>query len=657
MVFDQNKIMPVLIGIYLVAMPMFSRLPPYVLFLIFSFTAWVILIIIGRVKPPISFVRLMLAASVLISLIASYGTIFGQEPGTAMLLMLSFLKLFEMKGKRDVLLVIFLGYFLIATNFFHTQSPWIAVYVFIVVVYLTSLLLVFSDRLSSTDFKTRIKISTKMLLQAIPLMLVLFVLFPRIPGPLWSLPEDVKSAGTGVDDKMSPGSINKLISSGAVAFRVQFKQQPPEKKDLYWRGLVLSDYDGKTWTRDDAPARAKPEVTYVSAEAKISEYTVMLEPHARKWLFSLESLIGIEGDYRVTRELQVLSKEPVSSVLSYQMSSNLNVTNKSLYEPERVKNLLLPQGLNPRTIALAKKLWLQAGGNSAEFVSLVLTYFNTQPFFYTLSPLLLGDNAMDDFIFNSQRGFCEHYSSSFVYLMRAAGVPARVIVGYQGGEMSPVDDYMIVRQSDAHAWAEVWSSEQGWTRVDPTAAVSPDRIERGVANAGLDQSKLPSILVLKNEYLIQLGYTLDSFNHGWNKWVVGFNEKKQQELFELLGIENIDKSTLFSWMVIAMTLSGGLLALWIFRSGNKRNKRDVAAYYYDVFCHKLEKAGLLKRRSESADEFLLRIVQQLPELKPDADFITLHYQQIRYGGDDSLEHQKQFIQAVKHFRVNTAVKK
>lgn len=651
MVISNHKFTPVLIGIHLVALPMYARLPPYVLLLIISLTIWTILIITDHIKPPIAFIRILLAFAVIVSLLVSYGTIFGQEPGAAMLLMLSFLKLFEMKSKRDVLLVIFLGYFLIATNFFHTQSPWVAAYVFVVVIYLTSLLIIFSDRLSSTSFKTRMKISMRMVMQAIPLMLVLFVLFPRIQGPLWTLPDDTQSASTGIDDKMTPGSINKLISSGSVAFRVQFKGVSPAQRDLYWRGLVLSNYDGKTWGRDDAPENLLPEVSYATEDAKNIEYTVMLEPHGRKWLYSLESLVAKEGLYKVTRELQVVTSEAINNTYSYSMTSNLKVNNKGLFVQENRKNLLLPEGLNKKSITLARQLQMEAGGDTVTFVNSVLNYFKTNAFSYTLTPPLLAENAMDDFIFNSRQGFCEHYSSAFVYLMRAAGVPARVVVGYQGGEFNPVDDYMIVRQSDAHAWTEVWLDSRGWVRVDPTAAVSPDRISRGIAGAGLEKSGLPSILISNSQLLLQLRYQLDSLNHSWNKWVLGFDEKQQKKLFEMLGIEDIDKATLFSWLVIAMTLSGALVFLWVFKQSEKKLKKDVAAYYYEIFCQKLAKAGLMKEPSESADEFLERVVQVFPELKPRAGFITRSYHRIRYGIDNNDNQKKEFIQAVRKLGV------
>lgn len=647
--FDRKKLLPVLIGIHMVALPMYTRLPPYVLLLIVAFTIWTLLIISGRVQQPVRFIRILLAAAVVMSLIVSYGTIFGQMPGTSMVLMLSFLKLFEMKQKSDVLMVVFLGYFLIASNFFNTQSPWIAVYVFIVVIYLTSLLISFSDRLSTTTIQSRVRLSLRMVLQAIPLMLVLFILFPRLSGPLWSLPKDSKSASTGVGDEMTPGSINDLISSGAVAFRVQFEGEVPEPKDLYWRGLVLSHYDGRTWHRNDLPVDTRLTDIFTFPETKIIKYTVNLEPHGRRWLYSLENLLTNDSGYVVTRERQVVSRDKIDRLVSYSMQSGFGVLVKGLYSDDRVKNLQLPEGVHPHTLSWAKEL-RQKSGSDQGYINSVLNYFRAEGFVYTLTPPLLGDNAMDDFLFNTRQGFCEHYSSAFVYLMRAADIPARVVVGYQGGTINPLDNYMIVRQSDAHAWAEVWLQDKGWTRFDPTSVVSPGRIEHGITNAGLEEDRLPSFLVSENSLLMKMRFQLDSFNHNWNKWVIGFNDKKQRELFEMLGFRNIEKSKLFLWMVIIMTLSGALVALWVFAAKGKKGKEDIAAYYYSVFCKKLEKSGLVKIPSESADEFLVRAVEVLPEQERMMRLITYYYHAARYGRIQ-IARKNKFVSLVKAFRV------
>ena len=648
MAIENHKLTPVLMGIHLVALPLYPRMPAYILLLIGMFTLWTVFIISGRTSQPKKIIRILLVGIVVFSLMVSYGSIFGQGPGTSMLLMLSFLKLFEMKDKRDVIIVIFMGYFLIASNFFHTQSPWVAVYVFAVVIYLTSLLIIFSDRLGSMNFRSRLRVSGKMILQATPLMLILFVLFPRIPGPLWALPDDAQAARTGISDEMSPGSINSLISSGAVAFRVKFEGEPPPHEDLYWRGLVLSHYDGEKWTRDDAPIQARPDIIYENEKADIRKYTVTLESHGRSWLYSLERMIGYEQKYRVTRELQVFADNKINDVIIYKMQSNLHAVNRGLFAPELRKNLALPDNINQRTKRLAMQL--KADGDEAQFVEIVLDYFRNQEFFYTLSPPLLGEQAMDDFLFGTRRGFCEHYASAFVHLMRAGGVPARVIVGYQGGTINPVDDYMIVRQSDAHAWTEVWLNNRGWVRVDPTAAVSPDRIEWGIQNAGVELARLPSILISNNFIFLKMRYHWDSFHNSWNQWVVGFDDKKQKELFARFGVENINAATLVIWLVIAMSVCGGLVALWVFRR-SPEGPQDRTRYYYDVFCNKLEKAGLTRKPYEGSREYLGRIMGLFPAAGDRAATIIGDYRDLRYGDDSDEGRKKHFIRCVKQFKV------
>jgi hypothetical protein len=332
----------------------------------------------------------------------------------------------------------------------------------------------------------------------------------------------------------------------------------------------------------------------------------------------------------------------------------LHAVNRGLFTPELRKNLSLPDNINQRTKRLAMQL--KAGGDEAQFIETVLGYFRSQEFFYTLSPPLLGEQAMDDFLFETRRGFCEHYASAFVHLMRAGGVPARVIVGYQGGTINPVDDYMIVRQSDAHAWTEVWLNNRGWVRVDPTAAVSPDRIERGIQNAGVELARLPSILISNNFIFLKMRYHWDSFHNSWNQWVVGFDDKKQKELFARFGVENINASTLVTWLVIAMSVCGGLVALWVFRR-SPEGKKDSARYYYDIFCSKLAKAGLVRAPYEGSREYLARITTLFPVVDEKAEMIISYYQDLRYGDESDEELNKRFVRCVKRFKVKSAGKR
>lgn len=644
-----GKLAPVLLGIHLVALPLYPHMPLPVLLLTAFLTVWAWLIIRGRLPQPGRIVMVLLAMAVVAVMIQSFGTILGQLPGSAMLLLLAFLKLFEMKSTRDIAIVIFMGFFLVASKFFYSQSVLIAAHVFLVVVYLTSLLIVFSDRLGTTGFNQRMQKSLRMIMQAVPLMLILFVLFPRVPGTLWGLPRDAQSATSGLADEMSPGTINRLVGSGEVAFRVRFDGEPPPRSLLYWRGLALSNYDGRTWRLENAPVYTQPLVVAGPDEASVYNYTVMLEPHNQHWLYTLESPVQHENRFVVTREMHMVAVSRVTDVMDYSVTSDVSARNRGLFEPERRKNLALPSGLNARTVEFAENLYNASNRRTGEYINAVLRFFRTDEFFYTLTPPLLGGNAMDDFLFDTRRGFCEHYSSAFVYLMRSAGIPSRVIVGYQGGTMHPFDDYMIVRQSDAHAWAEVWLEDEGWVRVDPTAAVAPDRIESGIESAGLERELLPTILVSNSAILQRARFMLDSFHNAWNQWVVGFNSKRQRELLGLLGFENISTSNLVTWLVVMMTAAGSVIAWWIVKKEPVKN-RDMVRVYYDRLCRKLERAGIRYHSNEGAREFMARVGKALPEKRRELAMITGDYELLRYGNDRDERRLKRYKRAVNRFR-------
>ena len=645
-----TKLTPVLLGIHVVALPLYPHMPLLVLLVTAVLTLWTLLIISGRVSQPGRLVMLLLTMMVVAVLMLSYGTILGQQPGSAMLLLLSFLKLFEMKSSRDIAIVIFMGLFLIASKFFYSQSLLIAIYVFVVVVYLTSLLIVFSDRLGTTRFKARMYKSLRMIIQAVPLMLILFVLFPRIPSPLWGVPKDAVAATTGISDEMSPGSINRLVGSGEVAFRVKFNGDPPPHSALYWRGLVLSNYDGRTWRLENASADAQPLLVLSDDEKSRYRYIVMLEPHNQRWLYALETMVEYEGQLAVTREMQVLTRNKVIDIISYNMRSDIEAENRGLFEPERRKNLALPDGLNSESVAFARGLFKDSNRHDRKYINNVLKHFNEMGFKYTLSPPLLGENAMDEFLFGTRRGFCEHFASAFIYLMRAAGIPSRVVIGYQGGAMHPFDDYMIVRQSDAHAWAEVWLDDEGWVRVDPTAAVSPTRIEEGIEHAGLERDLLPSILISDNAIIQRARFMWDSFHNSWNQWVVGYNRKRQQELLEMFGFNNATSSDLAMWLVVSMTLAGSLVAWWVIRRESVK-QTDMIRSYYDRFCRKLERAGVPHRSNEGATEFMARVVKVYPAKEQELAMITGDYEHLRYGGDEDENRVRRYMRAVRRFKV------
>ncbi len=648
---DSHKLWALLAGIMLVTVPFFPRIPLPVTALSLIMALWLAAMLLNKIRQPDKWQRAGLLLLAILVMSVSFGTLLGRDAGTGFLILLAFLKMLEINGKRDVYIVVYVEYFLIASNFFHTQSPWVALYVFATVIYLTSILILFNDKISTLDTRRRLMIASRMILQATPFMLVLFILFPRIPGPLWGLPKDAQAAVTGLSNSMSPGSVSSLIESEEIAFRVRFAGQIPPHSDLYWRGPVFSRYDGQTWEADNAFGKATANLIK-GEKGKTIQYTVTLEPHQRNWLFALNYPVNLQDSgYRLTREVQLLSRKKINSVTRYSLTSDSGIRNHSLSGYERTKNLWLPDtdSLNQKTIALARQWRQLVGEDDRRVIDRALRYFNEQPFVYTLNPPLLGNDAMDDFLFETRRGFCEHYSSAFVYLARAAGIPARIVTGYQGGEKNPVDEYLIIRQSSAHAWAEIWIDGTGWQRVDPTAAVSPDRIESGIQDAVAERDLLPTILLGGNSILLGLRYRWDSFNYRWDEWVIGFNRERQFELFKKLGFANIDWQGMVIGMVVLLALVGTLIGLWIFWQGAGA-RQDRLKQAYDRLCQKLAKTGISKNNTEGPTEYFSRMRHKLtPASASKARGLIQYYLALRYGMASSPDRQRQFIKSVRRF--------
>ena len=642
-----------LVGIHLVALPFYARVPPAVAALCACLTLWAVALIGGRAGQPgrKTLIALLVVASVAVA--ASYGTLLGRDPGTGLLLLLAFLKMFEIRAKRDVYVLVYLQFFIVASVFFHTQNPWVAVFVFATVIYLTSVLIMHNDG-GALNLRRRLTVAGKMVIQSAPLMLVLFVLFPRVPGPLWTLPEDAAGATSGLDDEMSPGSISGLIISDEIAFRARFADKAPGLADLYWRGPAFDHYDGRVWSAGKTPLVTAPDLTPADTAAGHIRYTVTLEPHNRDWLFALDYPIDTDiGKSRLTREAQLRSAKAVNALTQYTVVSDRHAKNKSLTPLERAQNLGLPPAINPRTVALARQWRALSDADSGQIARRALRYFNTQPFEYTLTPPLLpGANAMDHFLFQTRSGFCEHYAAVFVFLMRAAGVPARVVTGYQGGEENPLEDYFIIRQSSAHAWAEVWIENDGWTRMDPTAAVSPDRINIGIQGAVTERGRLPDILTSENDLINALRYQWDSFNQQWNEWVVGFDLAKQKELLGLLGFAKPDWRDIVAALVILTALGGAATAWWVLRQAPTSG--DLAVRAYLMFCAKLAKAGLARAGGEGPREYLARVKSGLnPAAARTAADITDLYTALRYG-DGPAALAPQLAKKARGFRVGAA---
>jgi transglutaminase-like putative cysteine protease len=446
-------------------------------------------------------------------ILLEYRTLLGRDAGVSLLVVMLALKVLETRTQRDGILLGFLGFFLLVTNFLFSQTITTALYMLGCAWFLIVVIIAMQFTGAWPGWRQPARRAALLLVQALPLMFVLFLLFPRIQGPLWGLPHDSHAGLSGLSDNMSPGSLNNLILSDAVAFRAEFRGRIPEAPALYWRGPVLWDYDGRTWT---AP-RFVFNANELPAGEPAVEYTVTLEAHNKRWLFALEMPMQRPPRAVATRDMQLLSTTPVRSRMRYEMSSQLQAA-YGADDSENVLNraLQLPEGFNPRTLKHAAQL-RQKFRDDRQLVDAVLNDFRNENFVYTLSPPLLGEHAVDEFLFDTRRGFCEHYASAFTVLMRAAGIPARGVTGYPGGQINPVSDDLLIRQADAHAWTEIWISGTGWIRVDPTAP----SLRRGWNGIASDCRAAIRCRFCRGDFelLQRMRLTWDSVTYSWNQWV------------------------------------------------------------------------------------------------------------------------------------------
>ncbi|TCV90671.1 transglutaminase TgpA family protein [Sulfurirhabdus autotrophica] len=632
----------ILVSLSVVIAPHMFHLPIWVSLMYVAVVLWRYLIIEQKAKAPSKWILQLITVFAGIGIYFSHGTLFGREAGVSLLIIMAALKLMELRTRGDIWLVVFLSYFLILTSFLFSESILYAIYLLVTVFLVTATLVGVNHPNGTLPVGGRARIAAVLIAQAIPAMIILFVLFPRLPGPIWSLPRDAHSARSGLSNSMSPGSISNLSLSDAIAFRVTFQGAPPNPSQLYWRGPVLWDFDGKTWSTGTSTIGNK--IT-LPASGKMIKYSITLEPHNKPWLLALDLPISVSTTAKISSDFQLITNKTVNERIRYDATSILGSSSEGELEASRQERALkLPKNENNRSIDLARE-WRANSSSDEAVVNRALSYFRNQPFVYTLRPKLLGENPVDDFMFNTQRGFCEHYAGSFVFLMRAAGIPARVVTGYQGGELNPLGNYMIVRQAHAHAWAEVWLPKKGWTRVDPTAAVSPDRIEKGIASALPAGDPNPLLLRAESPWLSNFIFSWDTLNNAWNQWVISYNQERQLALLSRLWNQPV------SWREIGLSIAGamtllflllGSVMLWQMRAHPKDNIKQQ----YDKFCAKLAKIGIARHGHEGPIDFAKRAVKLRPELTEKIQDITNLYVTLRYGNNGQateLEHLKQLV--------------
>ena len=607
----------------IVIAPHALRAPWWLTLLTLCLYGWRFYSMLSRAPLPSRWLVIAVAFIGMFGVWMEYRTLFGRQPGVVLLMLFSGLKLLESRHHRDGAVAAFLGYFLIITNFLYTQSIPTALFMCVGVFAITATLIGFSapNRAARENLRT----AGLLLAHAAPAALVLFVLFPRVNGPLWGLPQDAYAGLSGLSDTMTPGNISQLALSDAIAFRAAFDGESPPQPLRYWRGPVLWDYDGRTWSTGlNYTVNFEPP----QGAARTYRYSVVLEPHNRLWLFTLETAASVPARARMTFDGQIFSTVPVRTRLRYDMVSMINPQR----EPRESRGTLnralrLPPGYNKRTLALAEE-WRGAGGTDADMLNRALDFLRRGRYTYTLEPPLLGTNSVDEFLFDTKAGFCEHFASAFTFLMRAAGVPARVVTGYQGGDLNPVDQIITVRQSDAHAWSEVYIASRGWVRIDPTAAAMPQRVDIGLARALPQGQGLPLMMRPEMEWLREMRYRWEAVAHKWNVWVLGYNPDRQRDLMLSLGMRDADWQKLTA---VLFTFLGAMTIALLAWSLRRLARPDPVQKAWQAFCRKLAARGVVRAPHEGPRDYAARAARALPASRRPILRIGALYIAQRYG--------------------------
>jgi transglutaminase-like putative cysteine protease len=507
----------------------------------------------------------------------SHRTLLGRDAGVTLIVVLLALKTLELRARRDAFVVFFLGFFTMLTNFFFSQSLLTAGAMLVGLLGLLTALVNAHMPVGRPPLAHSARTAGGMALLGAPIMVVLFMLFPRM-SPLWGIPNDGMSGRTGLSSTMQVGSVAQLALEEGIAMRVKFDGPAPSSHDLYFRALVLSSFDGREWRPllprlNEHNAKWLPRLAVEPLGPPV-RYTVTLEPSNRPWLLVLDAAVKApEGPGLAAiggSELQWQAAQPVTDLLRY--SAESFVAYRAGGEP-RTAALSplyrdLPPSFNPRTLQLAAELMAKAPGGAADKPALVqaaLERLRTGGYAYTLEPGVYGEHTADEFWFDRKEGFCEHIASAFVVLMRGMDIPARIVTGYQGGEFNPVDGYWVLRHSDAHAWAEVWLAGRGWVRVDPTSMVAPGRIgspQRLRAPEGAFASALGTAYP---NLAASLRQTWEAINNRWNQSVLNYTQSKQLDLMRLLGFRSPnwqDLAYVLIGIVVVVALAGAAWARW-----------------------------------------------------------------------------------------------
>lgn len=634
----------------IVMLPFTTSLPPWLIVVVILAAGWRLRVLSGKATQPNSLIK---AALLLIGIAAIFlnGLRLPSLEAMSALLLLGFaFKAVEAVKRRDALVVIFTGYFLVALNFLYSQTIITGLYGTLSLIVLTGALVGVQQTVEeftpSQQVRFNFWVAGQILLQCLPLMVLIFVFAPRFQ-PFWTLPMPMEQNTRGISDRMAPGDIEKLSQSDDLAFRVSFQGERPAQSKLYWQGLVLNYFDGHEW-RQFANEQAAEELQWsikqdyaydplnLKAQGPRYEYEAVYEQSGQPWLFTLSPTTEVQGDVLRAADYRVMAKQPLQSPLLIRaVSRPESIRDLTLSPKLRDLALQLPKQGDMRSRELAQRLYAEAGDEYA-YIQTVMNRFREQQFFYTLHPPLLGEkDTIDGFLFDSQRGFCSHYAGSFVFLMRAVGIPARVVIGYQGGEWNEQGQYLAVHQFDAHAWTEVWLAGQGWVRFDPTSMVAPERTEQNLEAALKKEGTFLEHSVFSSRkfaWLNSIRKQLDSMQYGWQRWVLSYDSETQtQFLSKILGELSFTKIVLF-----VLALFGCLVMVWMVWLGltRKTNPEALEHRLYRRFTERLGKQGCERRLDQTPHDYAQLAAQALPQQSEQIWAFTHTYQTLCYACED-----------------------
>jgi transglutaminase-like putative cysteine protease len=604
-------------------------------------------------RLPGTLARVFLTLLLIAAVALQFRTLNGLTAGTALLVSMAAVKLLETYRRRDLYIVVGVALSLLVASCLDRQgilrAPLYALHVWVCC---AAFAMIGNDG-GTLRSREAVSLAGRSIAISVPLALLLFLLFPRMAGGFWSLPPSDR-AQSGLSDTMSPGSISELTENDDPVFRVHFIGRTPPREDFYWRGPVLHDFDGYTWR--DLPGRNSIRLpTRFLGEPY--RYRIALEPHSRNWWFALDTVTrSPDRRVRLTFDNQLIAAQPVTRLVEYEATSYTRTATPvpipiwaERYGTE------LPANRNRRSVQLAREMHAQAGSDAA-YISAVLEMFRNGGFEYTLTPPRLDFDSVDDFLFNTRRGFCGHYASAFVTLMRAARVPSRVVTGYQGAEWNPVGRYFTVRQSDAHAWSEVWIDGRGWTRVDPTAVVAPERLRRGVFELLPDSLSAPARLMRQTPWINRTAQTWDAVNEWWNSRVLKYDLSQQFSLLQGLGFEAPEWKHL-GWLLAAGLIAWLLVVGWHVARTGRRAAPDRLARAYLRLCGKLARAGVQREPHQGPLAYADTVKARRPDLAAVARSLLSRYADLRFGCDPVTTRAPEVVEferAVARLRVRPA---